>query len=237
MTGMPELESELELYLGMMQLSDSFFPTGLFATSNGLEGLFLEKRISGIAELTGFIRACLEQQVGPSDCVILANVMEWCAPDMHYKIRHADELYCAMKTVQEAREASVRSGMQLARCVKEFQADNTLEWYWHAIQEKQARGGYPVALGVCCNALKITKQQAVLMLLYGFAAGTAGAALRLGIIHHFEGQKMIHELKPLISRIATWSAAKPLEEAWQFAPYLEISQMHHERMDSKMFIT
>ena len=38
---------EMEQELGVMQLSDSFFPTGIFATSNGLEFLFTEKKIQG----------------------------------------------------------------------------------------------------------------------------------------------------------------------------------------------
>jgi len=37
---------EMEQELGVMQLSDSFFPTGIFATSNGLEYLFTEKKDS-----------------------------------------------------------------------------------------------------------------------------------------------------------------------------------------------
>ena len=42
---------EIEQELGVMQLSDSFFPTGIFATSNGLEFLFTEKKIHGMTDL------------------------------------------------------------------------------------------------------------------------------------------------------------------------------------------
>jgi len=37
--------------LSLMQISDSFFPTGLYTMSNGLETLFSEKRITGMDEL------------------------------------------------------------------------------------------------------------------------------------------------------------------------------------------
>ena len=36
---------DLAKELDVMQLSDSFFPTGLFTTSNGLENLFLNKKV------------------------------------------------------------------------------------------------------------------------------------------------------------------------------------------------
>ena len=47
---------EIEQELGVMQLSDSFFPTGIFATSNGLEFLFTEKKIQGMTDLIEIIR-------------------------------------------------------------------------------------------------------------------------------------------------------------------------------------
>ena len=53
--------------LGIMQLSDSFFPTGLFATSNGLEFLHQAKKISSQQELYELIKISINQQVGPAD--------------------------------------------------------------------------------------------------------------------------------------------------------------------------
>lgn len=233
-----DIADELERELDVMQLSDSFFPTGLFATSSGLESLFLNKKVATVGDLIEFNRTCLEQQVGPGDCVVLANAVDLCASEMYGKIRDVDSLCSAMKTIRETREASFRSGIQLARCVREFQCDDiVMSWYWEEIQNGSVTGVYPVSFAVCCNALGITKEKSALMLLYGFVASTAGAALRLGMIQHFESQKMIHELKPLISKIAKESSAKSLEDIWQFSPEIEINQMSHEEMDSKMFIT
>jgi len=94
-----------------------------------------------------------------------------------------------------------------------------------------------VAFAVCCNALEIKKEKAMAMMLYGFTVGIVGAALRLGIIQHFEGQKIIHSLKPIISQTIKEYSNKSLLEMWQFAPQVDITQMSHEKMDSKMFIT
>ena len=45
--------------LSLMQISDSFFPTGLYTMSNGLETLFSEKRITGMDELYELFRQTL----------------------------------------------------------------------------------------------------------------------------------------------------------------------------------
>jgi len=229
---------EIEQELGVMQLSDSFFPTGIFATSNGLEFLFTEKKIQGMTDLIEIIETSINQQIGPSDCVALANVIDEANKNNFDKVIEADNIVFATKPIKEIRNASVRSGVQLIKCVSEFVNDNKiLNQYQDNITKNKAHGVYPVAFAVCCNALEIKKEKSMAMMLYGFTVGIVGAALRLGLIQHFEGQKIIHSLKPIISQTIKEYSNKSLLEMWQFAPQVDITQMSHEKMDSKMFIT
>jgi urease accessory protein len=64
-----------------------------------------------------------------------------------------------------------------------------------------------------------------------------GAALRLGMLQHFDGQKVLDELKPTVLAVIRENINRPLESIWQFAPSIDIIQISHERMNSKMFIT
>ena len=229
---------EIEQELGVMQLSDSFFPTGIFATSNGLEFLFTEKKIKGMIDLIEMIRINIIQQIGPSDCVALANAFDSANKQDFDKVVEADSMVFATKSIKEIRSASVRSGVQLIKCVSEFvKVDKILNQYKKNVIKNKAHGVFPVSFAVCCNALKIKKEKSMAMMLYGFTVGIVGAALRLGLIQHFEGQKIIHSIKPIISQTIKEYSNKSLSEMWQFAPQVDISQMSHEKMDSKMFIT
>ena len=58
--------------LTLMQLSDSFFPSGLYTMSNGLETIFDEKRASSQSDIFDFLEVTLEQQLGPADSVALS---------------------------------------------------------------------------------------------------------------------------------------------------------------------
>ena len=225
--------------LDMLQLSDSLFPTGLFATSNGLEYLFMKKKISTAQQLKDLCVSLLKQQVGSTDCVVLNNVYSIISHSTEYEqLAELDHMCCAARTIQEIREASIRSGSQLAGCVRQFCKDDpTLNWYHDAIIQKKLFGVYPVSFGVCCCALGIKVNKARLMLLYGFVASMVGAALRLGMIQHFEGQCIIHDLKSDMVTAAKESIGKSTDQMWQFCPHIEIYQMAHEMMDSKMFVT
>jgi len=229
---------EIEQEIGVMQLSDSFFPTGIFATSNGLEFLFTEKKIRGMTDLVEMIRINIIQQIGPSDCVALANAIDSASKQDFDKVIEADSIVFATKSIKEIRNASVRSGVQLIKCVSEFvKDDKILNQYKNSVTTNKAHGIFPVAFAISCNALKIKKEKSMMMLLYGFTVGIVGAALRLGLIHHLESQKIIHSIKPIISQTVKEYSNKSLFEMWQFAPQVDIVQMSHEKMDSKMFIT
>jgi len=192
---------EIEQELGVMQLSDSFFPTGIFATSNGLEFLFTEKKIQGMTDLIEMIRISITQQLGPSDCVALVNAFDSASKHDFDKIIEIDSIVFATKSIKEIRNASVRSGIQLIKCVSEFvKDDKILNQYKNNIIKNKVHGIFPVAFAICCNALKIKKEKSMMMLMYGFTVGIVGAALRLGLIHHFEGQKIIHSIKPIFSQ-------------------------------------
>ncbi|HJM79533.1 MAG TPA: urease accessory UreF family protein, partial [Nitrosopumilus sp.] len=185
---------EINEELAVMQLSDSFFPTGLYATSNGLEFLFSNNEIKGIEDIKNMIMVNIEQQIGPSDCIALSNAFVNAEKKDFEKIIQVDEIAFIMKPIKEIRKASINSGIQLIKCVTEFvKDDEMLNEYQKAIKEKRIYGIFPVAFAICCNALKIKKEKSLTMLLYGFTVSVIGAALRLGLIQHLEGQKILHE--------------------------------------------
>jgi urease accessory protein len=223
--------------LSMMQLSDSFFPTGMYSMSNGLEAIFYTGKKMKAPELRELIATLLQYQIGPADCTALGNAYEQ-ARKLHLPgVLEVDRTIFSMKLVQEIRDASIRSGTQLVRCIRSFSNDKILCQYDDAIRNGQAFGPYPVALAVAANSFLIPKEKAALVMLYSFSVSIVGAALRLGMLQHFDGQKVIDELKPTILRVIKEDINRPLEGIWQFAPSTDITQISHERMNSKMFIT
>ncbi|MGI9565990.1 MAG: urease accessory protein UreF [Nitrosopumilus sp.] len=229
---------EIEQELGAIQLSDSFFPTGIFATSNGLEYLFTHKKICGMSDILEMVRTNIIQQIGSSDCVAIASVYDFAEKNNFEKLIEIDNMVFSTKLIKEIRDSSVRSGIQLIKCVSEFVTnDEILNQYQKQVLGKNCHGVFPVGFAICCNALKIKKEKCMIMLMYGFTVSVVGAALRLGMIQHFEGQKIIHSIKSVISKTVKENSNKSYLEMWQFAPQMDIFQMSHEKMDSKMFIT
>lgn len=224
--------------LTIMQLADSFFPTGMYTMSNGLEALYYSGRKLKPDQFSGLVRIFIECQMGPADTAALGNAYRCAAGSDLDGLIIVDRVLHSMKLVQEIRNASARSGTQMLRCVNSFVASNKLiNDYAAAIKAGRAYGPYPVALAAACNAMSVPARKAGLAMLYSFTVGMVGAALRLGMFQHFDGQKIIDELKPVIVRAVDDNLGRSVEEMWQFAPQIDLVQMSHERMVSKMFIT
>ena len=223
--------------LSVMQMSDSFFPTGLYTMSNGLETLFDEKQIQTVDQIEEFIKTVISQQIGPSDCVALSNSYDFATSKNIDKIIECDKTLYSMKLVKESRDALCRSGSQMIKCVKSFVNNNLIDSFYKKIIESETPSTHPVVIAICSNILGIKKENAMMMLLYGFTVSTIGAALRLGLIDHIQSQKILHNLKPHIIQTIERFISTSFENMWQFTPEYDLVQMSHEQKFSKMFIT
>lgn len=226
--------------IGLLQLSDSFFPTGMYTMSNGLEALFYgnRKAIANPMDLLDLLKVYIENQIGPADCTALGAAYEQIVNNNLTKLIEVDHIIFSMKLVEEIRNASSRSGTQLLRCVGSFVTDHSImNEYLKAISAKRATGVFPVALAVSSHSLGIPRNKAALIMLYGFTVSMVGAALRLGVLQHFDGQMIIHQLRNTLVSTISSNIDRPLTGIWQFAPGIDLIQISHERMLSKMFIT
>lgn len=93
--------------LSIMELCDSFFPTGMYTMSNGLEAIFYsDKKINGAKGLRDLIRVYVEHQIGPADCAALGNSYGYAEDSDFEKLLEVDETLFSMKLVREIREAA-----------------------------------------------------------------------------------------------------------------------------------
>ncbi len=223
--------------LTLMQMSDSFFPSGLYTMSNGLETLFDEKRVSSEGDVYNFLEVVLEQQLGPADSVALSNAFEFAKDENIHGILECDETLYSMKLVEESRNSACRAGSQMLKCIMQLCSHDLLESFSKKISNNETPGTHAVVAGVCSFVMGLTKEQASQMMLYGFCVSVTGAALRLGIIDHIQSQRILHKIKPIIQKILEKYYDTKIHSCWQFSPNYDLTQMTHEKKFSKMFIT
>lgn len=96
--------------LATLQLADSFFPTGAYAHSQGLEQMVAQGWVSNSAQVEEYLTEQLTGAVLPSDGVALLNACEAAAGGDGETIIAIDRLLHAMKLPEEVRLAPPKAG-------------------------------------------------------------------------------------------------------------------------------
>lgn len=218
----------------LMQLADSFFPSGMFGLSGGLESLVKTGRVKSRSDILQFVRQQLRFQLVPCDCVVLSSVMDAAKRNDVSAAVDADNSYYSMKLAREARTASVRSGRQLLNCALYIAPGKFAAKFQRKVESGKSAGTYPACLAVAASSLGIPGRSALRMMLYSYSAGVAASAIRLGVIQHLDGQKILTQLAGEIESV---KVRTNVDELWQLSPLVDIMQMQHEQDELRMFIT
>ncbi|MBI3638821.1 MAG: hypothetical protein HY223_00715 [Thaumarchaeota archaeon] len=225
----------------LMQLADSFFPSGMFGLSNGLESLVKHDRIKNKQDVLNFIEQQIEFQLVPCDCIVFLIAMDAAKNENIEELVEADNRFYSMRLIREVRNTSVRTGSQILNCIIQMTFDkkkiNIAKNFQKKITSNETVGTYPVCLGIAANLLDIPAKSGVRMMLYSFSQSVIAAAIRLGIIEHISGQIILTTLADKINYISENIKKESLNSLWQLTPVTDIFQMIHEHDDSKMFIT
>ncbi len=222
--------------LNALQLSDTFFPTGLYTLSHGLEA-FVQAGLVSKTEVEALVRDYLENVLGPADGVALSHAHRATEGRDLGRLIEIDRRLFAMKLIREARESSRRVGKRMLTTALKLSPDSLLKDYWGAVHAGACPGNSAAALGAVAATLGIARRQAMLIELYTFATSILGAAMRLVRLDHEEAQLILAQLQPLMIRVVQENIDKGLQEMRAFAPLIDIMGAVHERARVRLFIS
>ncbi len=225
--------------LRTLQLADSFFPTGAYAHSQGLEGMVALGWVRDARGVGEYLAELLTGAVLPSDGVALLHTHRSAAAGDVDTIVAIDCLLHAMKLPEEMRRASVHNGRRVLDESHALLASATLpapfEKYRSAVVRGETPGSGAVAFGVPTWAQGIPAETALLGFCHAFAVGVLGAAQRMLPITHGEAQEVLRGLH----RQVVDGAAGIRDVAWRdmtsFTPWADIASMRHATADVRMF--
>lgn len=222
--------------LGTLQLLDSFFPSGLYTLSYGLEAFVAAGAVTDTT-LAALLADYLRYGVGLADSVALACAHRaYDAGDLGLAAE-ADRRLSAVKLAREARETSTRTGRQLVSLTSQLFDDALLSDYAARVKRGDMPGNHAVVLGLALASQGSGRVEAVAGELYAFCVGFAGAAVRLAVIDHRRAQHLLHAIKPLIAEVAYAAADKDVCEIGGCLPLADIMAAHHERADIRLFMS
>jgi urease accessory protein len=222
--------------LTFMQLADSFFPSGSFTLSHGLEAMVQAKQVTSAPDVEEFLRLLLHNKVGSSDLVALVHAYRASVANDLSEVYRADRCLFAQTVIQETRDAQCKTGQALLMVGRSVWQDAQLASLQEAIDTKQTPGCHPVIFAVVGRAGALDEADTLLAYLHNFVTGLVGAAIRLGVLGHLGAQQLLHKLSPDLLTVAAQAQITPLSEMWSCTPAIDIAQMSHRQLRARQFV-
>ncbi|HVG01931.1 MAG TPA: urease accessory UreF family protein [Nitrospira sp.] len=223
----------LSLLTGL-RFIDSFFPSGGYAYSSGLEAAVQAKAVRSGDDLSLYVEDMFRQGVARREAVAVAiahNAL--LGNDLQPALSIDHELH-AMKLGQESRLASQQMGRQIMKiAVGGLDAHAVVQGFSTAMETERTPGHFPVALALTLADAGWSKTETIAAFCYQTAVGFVSAGLKLLPMGQREGQRLLERWMPFLDQCTSLAAASQRMTAW--SPVQDIYAMRHSRLESRLF--
>jgi urease accessory protein len=213
---------------------DSFFPSGGYAFSSGLEAAVQGGAVRNAEELSRYVVESLTTGIGEREAVAVGLAHDAGVSSLMEIALKADQELEAMKLGRESRTASRQMGRQVIRLAANQQARHSLiEDYLAAVEAEQTPGHLAVSFGLTLAVAGWSKEDSIAAFLYQTATGFVAAAMKLMPIGQREGQRLLESWIEVIERVSHKASHQPVLQSW--SPIQDIYAMRHSRLESRLF--
>jgi urease accessory protein len=219
------------MLLVALQHADSFFPSGTASFSWGLEALRTDGLIRTADQVAVFVAGQLRHRWACADRAVLTAAYD--AGDDLDAVSKVDHLQEVMALAAELRNGSRHMGSALLGVHTRLGTRNAEAYHAWALAGR-VPGHIAVAQGLVWRGVGLSREITLAIAAYGFCVGLIGAALRLGLIGHLDGQRSLTALRDVIAEVLA-TPIPGLGEISSFAPASDIALMRHETQNSRLF--
>lgn len=222
---------DLAQSLALLQLGDSFFPSGATSFSWGLETLRADGFVAGAADVEALIYGQLRHRWASFDRPALIAAFR--ADGDLDRIATIDREVDAATLAREAREGGRRIGAALLKVHAGIGTPGAAD-YRDRVLRGAAVGQMTVVHGLVGRATGLDETAVCALSAYGLAVGTVGAALRVGLLGHVDGQAILARMRAVVDEAV--ALPLPAGDAFHaYTPMAEIAMMRHETGSGRMF--
>lgn len=223
--------------LALFQLCDSNFPTGAFSHSYGLETYIQEDKVHDQATFLQWLDTYVYEQLIYSDGLASRLVYEALEKEDFQKVWKLDRMLTVQNLPRETREGTQRMGDRMLNLVQSLYDIPILSTYRERIKKKQSFGHPAIVFTMIGHHLGVPQSTTILYYLYSTVSSLVQNAVRAIPLGQTAGQKTIHEFQDALMKATEKIQSLDEDDFGIVSPGLELSQMHHERVNIRIFMS
>lgn len=233
----PRLDAGAGWLVGLLQTSDSFYPTGSYAHSFGLEGLVHEGVVRDRETLRVFIFHSALPSLRHIELPLAAQAWSGLALPDWKRVGELCVLSSAVKSAREARAASENIGRQRAELAANLHAAPLAQEFVRRASAENWPHSSAVAAALEGRVLGAPIDAVLAGVCYANLASLLAAAMKLLRIGQNAAQSLLAEALAATPPLLAAAQSTPIEEIGWFNPWLDIAAARHESADARMFIS
>ncbi|MFJ7727560.1 urease accessory protein UreF [Neobacillus sp. NPDC097160] len=223
--------------LSLFQLCDSNFPTGAFSHSFGLESYIQENIVNNPETFSQWLQVYIKEQLIFSDGLASHLVYQALEQKDFQKVWKLDRLLTVQNLPRETREGTQRMGERMLNLVQSLYDAPILSIYRKRIESKQSFGHPSIVFTIVAQHLGVPKSTAVLFYLYSVVSSLVQNAVRAIPLGQTAGQIIIRDAQDTLVEAIETIQQLDEEDFGIISPGLELSQMRHERVNIRIFMS
>lgn len=223
--------------LSLFQLCDSNFPTGMFSHSFGLESYIQENKVHSKDTFLEWLNVYLHEQLVYCDGLASRFVYEALMVDDLQQIWQLDHLLTIQNLPRETREGTQMVGERMLKLTESIYGFSILTQYRDEIKRKNAYGHPAIVFSMIAYGLGVAQQDTILYYLYSAISSQVQNAVRAIPLGQTAGQMITHQLIPELTQAAVRIMELTKDDFGIVSPGIELSQMKHERVNIRIFMS
>lgn len=221
----------------LLQAADSFYPTGAYAHSFGLEGLVQQGVVRDRDSLREFLLTSVLPALRGVELPLAACTWEALAGPDWERVGRLCTLSAALRTAREARLASANLGRQRVELLAERRAAPLATEFRRRAGEAGWPGSAAIAAALEGRVAGAPLDAILVGICHGSLTGHLAAAMKLLRLGQNAAQGLLAELLAHTPALITAARAVPEERIGWFNPWLDIAAARHGHADARLFIS
>ena len=237
MTSAPVTNTDAAWLVGLLQAGDSFYPTGSYAHSFGLEGLVQQGVVHDRATLRDFLFLSALPALRHTDLPLAAHAWRAFGDADWARLGELCVLSSALKTAREARAASENIGRQRAELIAGLRVHPLAQEYLRRASADHWPHSAAISAALEGRVLGAPLTAVLAGISYATLSSLLSAAMKILRLGQNASQSLLTEALSATPEIITAAEATAFADIGWFNPWLDISAARHETADSRMFIS
>lgn len=223
--------------LKVIQICDSNFPIGSFNHSYGMETYLRLKKVYNTETFREWLKVYLNEQFIFSDALAIRMLYEYLNNDDLESILDLDNRITVQTIAIESRNGGKLVASRMIKLLLDLYDIDSLKEYNSKIINKEAFGHPAIVFGMLMYSLGFNLKEAIIYHMYSTVSTLISNAVRTIPLGQKDGQLLLKEFSEQFESLYDIVISLDDDYFGANSPGLELSQIKHEIMEFRLFMS